>query len=333
MSSTSCLVSATRLFYPAHGQPGQVLKRSYISTVRRAHQRLWTLALATAGLGCAPSWSPARLTQPVSMSPMADATLSVEAGNIYVTDDVINAGMDEDTALAVELGITNVGAQPYALNAAAISCWMELSPEQPGETRSLTPAAGGDGPFPAGLGSQDYTIGSITVPAGQTRKAWIMFRGYRYDGSDVPRRITISLPDARGRRVQVVIADPARGQLRWEVKPPSVAFAYGAQNANLYAQGFTAMATAAQLSVVSRAGPFLYDVGITSRVLLETKGLLPSETSGFSGLGVNAHLTHPFFTWGSWQNPRQLGLYGGGEAHYLGEILRQVNRDSKVRVF
>src|SRR5262245_35075676 len=172
MSSTSCLVSATCLFYPAPGQLVQGPSRSHMSTVRRTHQSLWTLALATAGLGCAPSWSPARLTQPVSMSPMADATLSVEAGNIYVTNDVINAGMDEDTALAVELGITNVGAQPYVLNAAAISCWMELSPEQPGETRSLTPAAGGDGPFPAGLRHQDYTIGSITGPARTTRKAW-----------------------------------------------------------------------------------------------------------------------------------------------------------------
>ena len=264
---------------------------------------------------------------------MANATLSVEAGNIYVTDDLINVGMDEDTALAVELGITNAGPQPYALNAAAISCWMELSPEQPGETRSLTPAAGGEGPFTPGLGSEDYTIGSITVPPGQTRKAWIMFRGYRYDGSDVTRKITISLPDARGRRVQVVIADPARGQLRWEVKPPSHAFAYGMQNATLYAQGFSAMATAAQLSIVSRAGPFLYDVGITSRVLLETKGLLPSETSGFSGLGVNAHLTYPFFTWGSWQNPRLLGVYGGGEAHYLAAIPRQVTKDTKAIAF
>jgi hypothetical protein len=264
---------------------------------------------------------------------MANAILSVEAGNIYLTDDLIDVGMDEDTALAVELGITNVDAQPYALNAAAVSCWMELSPEQPGETRSLTPAAGGEGPFPAGLGSEDYKIGSITVPPGQTRKAWIMFRGYRYDGSDVPRKITISLPDARGRRVQVVIADPARGQLRWEVKPPHHAFAYGMQNATLYAEGFSAMATAVQLSIVSRAGPFLYDFGLTSRVLLETKGLLPSETSGFSGLGVNAHLAYPFFTWGSWQNPRRLGVYGGGEAHYLGEILHQVTKDSMVRVF
>ena len=90
------------------------------------HQRAWSLALALTGLGCAPSWSAGRLTQPVSMSPMANATLSVEAGNIYVTDDLINVGMDEDTALAVELGITNAGPQPYALNAAAISCWMEL---------------------------------------------------------------------------------------------------------------------------------------------------------------------------------------------------------------
>jgi hypothetical protein len=301
--------------------------------VNRNHQRAWIVAFALVGLGCGTSWSPARLTQPVSMSPMANATLSVEAGGIYVTDDLISAGMNEDTALAVELGITNAGSVPYALNAAAISCWMELSPEQPGETRSLTPAAGGEGPFPTDLAGQDYALGSITVPPGQTRKAWVMFRGYRYEGSDVPRKITVSLPDPSGRHVQVVIADPARGQLRWEAAPPAVAFAYGVQNSTLYASGFSANATSAQLSAVSRAGPFLYDVGLTTLMLLESKGLLPSETSGFSGLGVNAHLTYPFFRWGSWQNPRLLGFYGGGEAHYLAEILHEITTASKARVF
>ena len=72
-----------------------------------------------------------------------------------------------------------------------------------------------------------------------------MFRGYRYAGSDVPRKITVSLPDARGRRVQVVIADPARGELRWETAPPRTGAAYGVQNTAVFAPGFTATGIAA----------------------------------------------------------------------------------------
>ena len=112
------------------------------------------------------------------MSPMADANLSVQATGVYVTNDLVNFGMTEDAVVAIELNITNAGAEPFALSAAAISCWMELSRDQPAETRSLIAAAGGEGAFPTNAASQDLTLGSTTVAPGQTRLSWVLFRGY-----------------------------------------------------------------------------------------------------------------------------------------------------------
>jgi hypothetical protein len=279
----------------------------------------WLLGIALVA-GCGTSYRAARLTQSVSMSPMADAILSVEAGNIYVADDLISSGMNEDSVFAVELGITNAGSQPYALNAATISCWMELSPDQPGETRSLTPAGGGEGPFPTDLASQDYTLGSTTIPPGQTRTAWVMFRGYRYPGSDVPRKVTVSFPDPRGRRVQVVIADPARGQLRWEVQPIARTLFYGVNNTSLYGPELDGLGMGATLGLLQRSGRFLWDAGVTSRFFIETEGSLISPTSTFSATGLFGHVMMPLLDWGSWQDPRQFGLYAGGELQLLTAI-------------
>jgi hypothetical protein len=279
--------------------------------------RRWQLAFALVALGCGPSFRAAQLTQPVSMSPMTDATLSVEAGRVLVTDNVLVSGMGEDTALAVELGITNAAREPYSLSAASISCWMELSPDAPGETLSLTPAGGGEGAFPAGLALEDQQLGSTTIPPGETRHYWVMFRGYRYPGSDVPRKITVLLPDARGRHVQVVIADPAHGQLRWQVNPAASSIMYGIQNTALFASGLSVTSMAANLGLVMRAGPILWDVGLTSRLLVQQRGGLNSPTSSFTGSGVTAHVTLPFAGWGAWQDPRLFGIYAGGEAQLL----------------
>ena len=204
MSSTSCLLSATAMFYLAlrdQRQPGRDPDESQFPDGES--QILATRDCHRVGhAGCGPSFREARLTQPVSMSPMADATVSVEAGRVFVTDDVVTSGMIDDSALAVELGITNGGAAPYTLSAASIWCWMELSPDAPGETLSLTPAGGGEGDFPKGLSLEDQQLGSTTIPPGETRHYWVVFRGYRYPGSDAPRRISVLLPDARGRRIR-----------------------------------------------------------------------------------------------------------------------------------
>jgi hypothetical protein len=315
-SARPSLASPTRLPRPetTRATNGRVTIATVIRT--RRHLALFLLAVAAA-FGCGPSFRAAHLSQPVSMSPMADATISVEAGRVFVTDNIVGSGMGDDTALGVELGVTNTGRTPYVLSAATFSCLMELAADRPGETLALIPAGGGEGAFPANLGLDDLSLGSATIPAGESRHYWVVFRGYRYDGSDVPRKITVALPDARGRRVQLVIADPARGDLRWEVKPPPSGYFYGAQNTSLFASGLAATAMAGNIALVRRAGPILWDVGLTSRFLVETEGNLNSPTSTFTGSGVNAHVAWPFWGWGAWQDPRRVLLFAGGEAQVL----------------
>jgi len=274
-------------------------------------------ALALAALGCGPSFRAAHLSQPVSMSPMSDATISVEAGRVLVTDGVVSSGVGDDAVIAVEIGVTNAGAQPYSLSAASISCWLELSPDLPGETLSLTPAGGGEGAFPDGLAIDDMRLGSTTIPPGESRHYWVAFRGYRFPGSDVPRRMKVLIPDARGRRVTLVIADPANGRLRWEMNPPKMGLMYGVTNTSLLASGLNLTAIGGSIGEVSRAGPILWDAGLTSRLLVQQRGGLSSPTSSFMGTGVTAHVTWPFTGWGAWQDPRQVGLYAGGEAQLL----------------
>lgn len=284
---------------------------------------------ALAALGCGSPFRPVILPRPISMSPMSDATLGVELGRVFVTRDVLKSGMGDDSALAVDLGITNTGREPYTLSAGSMSCWMELSPDLPGETRSLTPAGGGEGDFKS-TDLDDLQLGSVTIAPGATGRYWVVFRGYRYAGSDVPRKITISLPDARGRRVQLVIADPARGDLRWETAPSRSGAAYGVANTSVFAPGFTASGIAAQISLVTRAGPILYDLGLTSGFLLQSKGRMLSETSGFTSTGGTAHLTLPVVTWGNGQDPRQFGFYGGAGLQLLIEVPDGDTHDSKV---
>ena len=270
------------------------------------------LAFAFATVGCARQ---IRVTQPVSMSPMTDATLSVVLRGVQVSNDVIAMGLTENSTLGVVLDITNVGTEPYTLNPASVSCWLELSPDLPGQTLSLKPAGGGLGPSPGGRRNE-----LVMIPPGQTRAAWVRFSAYRYEGSDVPRRITISLPDARGRRVQLVIADPARPTLRWEMPPIPLSGTLGFQTTTLSGSALDARATAVQLSNVWRTGPLLWDAGVGLRLLVERQGQLMSSTSGFSGAAWHAHVTVPVVNWGSWQNPRLLGLYGGGEVQWLSAI-------------
>jgi len=113
-----------------------------------------TLALVSVfvALGCGPSFRAVHLSQPVSMSPMSDATISVEAGRVFVTDNIIDSGMGEDTAIGVEIGVTNGGREPYVLSAATLACLMELAPDRPGETLSLTPRAAATAPCPTTSG-------------------------------------------------------------------------------------------------------------------------------------------------------------------------------------
>jgi hypothetical protein len=270
-------------------------------------------AAALVALGCSHE---VRFAQPVAMSPMTDATLRVELDRLLVPPSLPLGGFSEYTPVDVVLAVTNASREPYLLNAASISCWLELSPDQPGETRGLTPVGGGEGSRPGG-----NTLGSTTIWPGETRRFWVRFGGYRYPGSDVPRKITIFLPDARGRRVQLVIADPARGQ-RWMVDPMAFGVTYGIQQTTLSSSELNAQAIGAQLGFMGRLGPVLWDLGVNLRLLHQREGRLLSETSGFSGIGWSPHLALPFFHWGPPQWPLALGIWGGGEAQYFNEISR-----------
>ena len=270
-------------------------------------------AVALLVLGCARE---AHLTRPLAMTPVPDATLTVELERVLVSPSVTISGLTENDLFTVVLAVTNAGREPYLLNAASISCWLELSPDQPGETRSFAPKSGGEG-----APGSTSALGSTVIPPGEARRFWVRFQTYRYPGSDVPRKITIFLPDARGRRVQLVIADPARGQ-RWDVEPPPLGAIYGLQQTFLSSSELHATGLAAQFGLLGRVGPFLWDLGTSTRWLLQRQGPLVSETSSLSGVGLTPHLAVPFVRWGLPQLPLVLGVYGGGEAQLLNEIPR-----------
>jgi hypothetical protein len=246
--------------------------------------------------------------------------LRVEVARILLTDDVPWSGVGDGTALVVELSVTNGAAQPYTLSAASLSCLMELDALRPGDTRSLTPAGGGEGPFPGGDAAEGAALNQVMVPPGQTRAYWAMFRGYRFPGSDVPRRITLTLPGPSGLGLRVALADPAHGLLRWNVAPAASGWTYGARATTLGGDYSTSTGASTQIARVFRAGRLLWDVGLLSTVLVQTKGRLISQTSSFTGIGLTAHLTAPLVGWGAWQDPRQLGLYAGGAAQLLVEL-------------
>jgi hypothetical protein len=71
------------------------------------------------------------------------------------------------------------------------------------------------------------------------------------------------------------------------------------------------------LELVWRMGPLLGDAGMSDRLILQRGGRLISETSGFDGVGVHAHLTSPLVRWSVLPTAWLFGLYGGGEAQYF----------------
>jgi len=279
------------------------------------------LAIACAsvlGAACGPSYQPARLATPASATA---GPLRVEVGRVFLTDDVMTSGMGDGTVLVVELAVSNGGAQPYETNTASLTCLMELDSGRPAETRGLTPAGGGEGTF-GGEGSGDGPgLYPITVGPGQTRAYWALFRGYRFPGSDAPRKITLGVPGPRGEHpIEIALADPARGLQRWNVAAPGSVFMYGARASTLFGSYTRAMGASTRITRTFAPGPVLWDLGLVSTVLVQTEGRLVSATSSFTGIGLEAHLTWPFLRWGAWQDPRALGVYAGGVAQSLLEI-------------
>ncbi len=193
---------------------------------------------------------------------------------------------------------------------------MQVDARRPTETRLLPPSLNGEGAFP-GAPPEGADLSQIDVAPGQTRSYWVLFRGYQFAGSEIPRRITLTMPDADGRTLELVLADPARGELRWEAEPPRSAWYLGVQSGSLYGSYSQTDAISSRISRVARAGRFLWDAGLVSTVLVQVQGALRSASSSFMGTGLEAHLTLPLFSWSDPRQPIRLGPYLGGQIQTL----------------
>lgn len=267
--------------------------------------------------GCGQSFLATRPTEPVTI---AGAGVSAALERVFVTDGMRANGLDDEARLVVELRVRNEGAAPRRISPGAFSCAMELDARRPEQTRALLAAGGGEGTFPGRLPDEGSVLAGVTVPPGEDRLVWAIFEAYRFEGSGLARRVTLTIPVEGGRALALVIADPARGGLRWESRPPRGAFVVGLRSGSLVGGGLRGMTTSTELTWMWRAGPLRLDAGILSTVLVATRGPLVSETSVFTGSGLTAHVLAPLFSWGPEQSPRQLGLYGGGAASFLIEL-------------
>jgi hypothetical protein len=270
------------------------------------------LALGTTACGAA-TYREVHLAEPVAA---AGGRLEVQVNRVLLTDDTIENGVGDGMGLVVELAVTNHDTIPYGLPPTGLWCLMQLDARRPSETRLLPPSVNGDGAFP-GAPPEGADLKLIDIAPGQTRAFWVLFRGYRYGGSDTPRRITLTLPDAEGHPLEVVLADPARGALRWNLQPIHRAWTIGVQGASLYGGYIQAMSFSERVSRLATAGRFLWDAGLISTTLVEVEGKLRSETSSFTGIGVDAHLTYPLWRWGDPAQPSRLGPYLGGQIQTL----------------
>jgi hypothetical protein len=277
----------------------------------------FALVVSLTTAACGQSFLPVRPSEPLT-SAAGDVTASVDG--VWVTQEMRDTGMGDDQALAVQLSVTNMGREPRELSPSTFACLMELDPRRPGETRSLLSAGGATGTFPDELPEEGSLLSSIAVPPGETRTLWALFRGYVFPGGDVPRRIVVRIPITGALPIELVVADPVRGNLRWQVKPPPSAYAIGIRSTSLFG-GLTAQSVSNDITRVARAGPLLWEIGLTSTLFVQSKGPLVSQTSSFLGSGLVGRLTWPVFHWGTELEPRQLGLYAGGSATLLIEII------------
>jgi len=271
------------------------------------------LALTLVVGGCGATYRQVRPTEPIEA---AAGSLRVDVQRVFLTDATIDDGVADGMAMVLELSITNGGPRPYSLKPTSLWCLMQVDPRRPTETRLLPPSVNGDGPFPGSL-PEGADLSQIDVAPGQTRAFWVVFRGYQFDGSEVPRRITLTLPDAEGRALELVLADPARGELRWETEPARSAWYLGVQSSSLYGGYAQTTAVSSRISRLARAGRFLWDAGLVSTVLVQVEGALRSASSSFMGTGLEAHLTLPLFSWGDPRQPIRLGPYLGGQIQTL----------------
>jgi hypothetical protein len=274
-----------------------------------------SLAAAFAS-GCGETFIAARPTEPVTVSAHR---LAAEVARLWLTDDVRDRGLADDVDLVVELDVTNGDAVAHRIAPGSFYCALELDARQPGETRALPPGGGGEGDFPGGEPDEGSLLAPVTIPPGQTRRVWALFHGYRFDDSERPRRVTLRAPFDAG-ALTLVLADPARGALRWQTPAASGGLAIGLKNISLLGGGLRATGPSTEVEEIGRHGRVLWDAGLLSTVLVETRGPLVSSTSAFSASGLIGHLSLPVLSWGAAQDPRQLGVYAGGSASFALEI-------------
>ncbi len=266
---------------------------------------------------CATSYREIRLSEPAIA---AAAGLQVEVQRVFLNDEVIDDGEGDNAALIVELTIANSGPQKYSVKASSLWCLLEVDTTRPNETRLLPPSVDGVGAFPGEL-PEPLLLEPMEVPAGQTRSFWILFRGYRFPDSDIPRRVLLNMPGAEGHPLQLVLADPARGTLRWNVAPKRSAWMIGLQNDSFVGSYLRASTSSTRIARIASAGPLLWDLGLTETLLVQSQGALISPTSSFSNVGLEAHLTLPVWKWGALLDPRRIGFYAGVETQFLTAIM------------
>jgi hypothetical protein len=274
------------------------------------------LGLALA-VGCGPSYIQVKPTEPL----WADARrVHVDVTRLWLTDEARDRGLAEEIDLVVELRVRNDDARERKVSPGSLSCWMVLDARRPGDTLSLLAGGGGEGAFPGAPPAEGSMLLPVSIPPSQSRDLWAIFHGYRFEGSDRPRRVTLTVPLDDG-ALTVELADPAHGALRWEAPAAREGAVIGIRNLSLFGGGLHATVPAWELSFAWRRGPVMWDVGIASSVLVQTHGPLQSVTSSFGGTGLVAHLTVPVVSWGSPENPRQLSVFAGGSASGLIELV------------
>jgi hypothetical protein len=283
---------------------------------RRRPSSIVLAALLAVAPACGTSFVPMRPTEPAAVRA---GGLLVEAQRILLTDDALTDGMGDETALVVELAVTNAGPGPASFGAASVSCLMALDPNRPTDTRGLVPVAGGEGPFPGEIPG-GLLLRPLALPSGGRGVYWIMFRGYRYPGSDLARRITLRVPGPGGHPVELVLADPAHGAQRWAVDPVRSTWSLGFQNTTLFGSYLTGMAASTQLAREARLGRLVWSVGVNTSLLIQLKGKLISPVSSFQVSGLAARLMAPLLGWGAAPQERQLGVYVGAGGRVLLEL-------------
>lgn len=289
----------------------------------RSSPRLATLALPVLVGACGTGFEVARLTEPAVARAGA---VRIEARQLHVSDDLAGEGVGHESEIVTELAISNEGPTAFELKPGALSLRMALDRRAPEKTFTLSPAWAGEGAFADQQGDGGYHLlfQPVLVPPGTTRLAWIVFRAYAFEGSDVPRRVSLAVGGTPERNTELTLADPALGGLRWEVKPVASVWMLGLQNHAFFGGHLEGSATALAITRRATAGRFHWDFGFASRLLVQVDGRLESQTSAFSGLGVNAHLAYPVWFGGSPASPRQLAVVGGGELGVLIAVQREL---------